>query len=82
MLADVDKPILKLKRKAKLGTAQKHSVPDDTAQCSNSLLPDIPGENDFEIATENEALTRETWDSANEVTPAKVFSRLQPVPRQ
>jgi hypothetical protein len=60
MLADVDKPKLKLKRKAKLGTAQKHAVPDETAQCSNSLLRGIPGEHDLETATENEAITRET----------------------
>jgi carboxyl-terminal processing protease len=60
MLADVDKPKLMLKRKAKLGSAQKHAVPDETAQCSNSLLPGIPGDNDLETATENEAITRET----------------------
>ena len=60
MLADVDKPKLKLKRDSNPGTAQKHAVPDDTTQCSNSRLPGIPENNDFEIATENEAITRET----------------------
>jgi hypothetical protein len=47
MRADVDKPKSKLKRKAELGTAQKHAVPADTAEFSNSLLPGIPGENDL-----------------------------------
>ena len=70
-LADVDKPILKLKRKAKLGIAQKHSVPDDTAQCSNGLPPDVPGENHFEIATENEALTRETLNILSDLVNLK-----------
>jgi carboxyl-terminal processing protease len=48
MLADVDKPKLKLKRKADLKTAQKHAVLADTAKCSNSLLPGISGANDLE----------------------------------
>jgi hypothetical protein len=60
MLADVDKPTLELKRKANLGTAKKHTVPEDMEQFSNSLLPGILGKNDFETATENEVITRET----------------------
>ena len=47
MLADVDKPKSKLKRKAELGNAQKHAVPADTTEFSNGLLPGIPGENDL-----------------------------------
>jgi len=60
MLADVDKPILKLKRKAKLGTAQKHSVQNETAESANRLLPGIPGADEFAMTMENEAITRET----------------------
>jgi carboxyl-terminal processing protease len=66
MLADVDKPKLKLKRNTNPGTAQKHAVPDDTTQCSNGLLPGIPWDNDFEIATENEAITRDTLNILSE----------------
>jgi carboxyl-terminal processing protease len=32
MLADVDKPKLKLKRNTNTGTAQKHAIPDDTTE--------------------------------------------------
>ena len=60
MLADVDKPKLKLERKGELEMAKKHAVPAGTVECSNSLFPGIPGEKDFGIATENEAITRET----------------------
>ena len=71
MLSDVDRPTLKLKRKANLGTAKKHAVPDDTAQCLNSLLPGIPGKNDFETATENEAITREALNILSDFVTLK-----------
>jgi carboxyl-terminal processing protease len=60
MLADVDKPKLKLERKVELEMAKKQAVAAEAAECSNSLLPGLPGEKDFGIATENEAITRET----------------------
>jgi carboxyl-terminal processing protease len=56
-LADVNRPKLALQTNAELGAARKHAVP---AEYSNSLAPDTLGEEDFGIATENEAITRET----------------------
>jgi carboxyl-terminal processing protease len=57
MLADVNRPKLSLQKYGELGAARKHAVP---AEYSNSLVPDTLGEEDFGIATENEAITRET----------------------
>ena len=57
-LAGVDQLELKLAdRKAETGTVWKRTVPDVTAQTSDTLPP---GESDFGTATENDALRRET----------------------
>jgi C-terminal domain of tail specific protease (DUF3340) len=60
MLADIDRHKLALQQKAELGSAQKHPVPADAAECSDSLTPHTLGQEDFGTATENEAITRET----------------------
>jgi carboxyl-terminal processing protease len=59
MLADIDKPELKLtEAKADLEIDEKSAaVADETAHTSKNL---VPAERDFGTATENEAITRET----------------------
>jgi carboxyl-terminal processing protease len=69
MLADVDKPELKLiKTKTELATAGKGAVPNETAYNSKNLLP---GERDFGTAAENDAIRRETLNILSDLVSLK-----------
>jgi carboxyl-terminal processing protease len=68
LLADVDKPELKLTNRSELATAAKGVALGEPAHTSDSLLP---GERDFGTVTENDAITRETLNILSDLVSLK-----------
>jgi carboxyl-terminal processing protease len=74
MLADVDKPELKLvNTKTELTTAENGVVPDERAFTSKNLLP---GERDFGSAAENDAIRRETLNILSDLVSLRRTSLM------